>query len=281
MEKLAILLTVHNRKEKTLQCLRCLDQQEYDKEKLKVEIYLTDDGSTDGTSDAVRSEFPNVHIVQGDGSLFWNRGMIAAWNEAAKEDFDFYLWLNDDTFIYQDVIDRLIVSSHNHVDQAVVVGATCAVGNHTEITYGGWAGGLVQNLTKEQKCDTFNGNIVLIPRSVYKVLGTNDPYYRHCLGDFDYGYRAKANGIEAWLAVGIMGECDKHERPTVWMDPSQPFSKRWKNFNSPTGNNPFEFFYYRKKNFGFFPACKTFISNYLHFLFPYLWKKSYKGFQQK
>ena len=280
MKKIAILLTVHNRKKKTLQCLRCLSQQEYDKEKLKVKIYLTDDGSTDGTSEAVRTEFPKVHIIKGDGSLFWNRGMIAAWEEAAKIDYDYYLWLNDDTFIYKNVIDRLIASSQNHGDLAIIIGATCAVGNHTEITYGGWAGGLIQNLIKEQKCETFNGNIVLIPRSVYKELGTTDPYYRHSLGDFDYGLRAKAKGIESWLVAGIMGECDKHDRPTVWMDPSQPFSKRWKNFNSPTGNNPYEYFYFRRKNYGFLLACVTFVSNYLHFLFPNLWGNSYSGFQK-
>ena len=28
-----------------------------------------------------------VHIINGDGSLYWNRGMIAAWEEAAKEGF--------------------------------------------------------------------------------------------------------------------------------------------------------------------------------------------------
>ena len=46
METIAVLLTVHNRKEKTLNCLRRL----YSQEKIDqyvVDVFLTDDGCTD------------------------------------------------------------------------------------------------------------------------------------------------------------------------------------------------------------------------------------------
>lgn len=278
MKTIAVLITVHNRREKTLECLSNLAKQGLPSG-TQLSIYLTDDGCTDGTSEAVRKEYPYVHIVDGDGSLFWNRGMVAAWNEAAKKEHDFYLWLNDDTFIYDGAIGRLLECSMRHADNAIVVGATCAVGNASEITYGGWRGGKVlPDVSEEYECETFNGNIVLIPKYVYNILGTNDPRFRHCLGDTDYGLRANEKSIEVWQAKGLMGECDKHEHPTVWMDPSQPFSKRRKNFYSPTGNNPFEFFYFRKKHYGLIPACMTFVSNYVHFLLPWLWKKSYKGY---
>lgn len=280
MKTIACLLTVHNRKEKTLVCLRNLFRQKIS-EGVSLTVYLTDDGCTDGTRESVVTEFPQVHIVEGDGSLFWNRGMIAAWQEAAKSDYDYYLWLNDDTYIYEDVIERLLQCSLHFEDVAIIVGTTCAVGKSNVITYGGWIDNkLVKDVSKEYKCDTFNGNIVLIPRAVYELLGTNDPYYRHAVGDTDYGLRANEQGLEVWTAEGLMGECDTHERPTVWMDPSQPFKKRWKNFFAPTGNNPFEFFHFRKKHYGLLPACITFVSIFVHFLFPRFWKKSYKNYSE-
>jgi len=59
---------------------------------------MTDDGCTDGTSKEVLEQYPSVHIVSGDGTLFWNRGMYCAWKAAVKErEYDFYMWLNDDT----------------------------------------------------------------------------------------------------------------------------------------------------------------------------------------
>lgn len=42
------------------------------------DVFLVDDESTDGTSEAIKSEFPEVSIIKGDGSLFWNRGMYTA-----------------------------------------------------------------------------------------------------------------------------------------------------------------------------------------------------------
>lgn len=273
MKRIAILMTVFNRRETTLRCLRQVEEQQYDKTIYSIDIYLTNDGCTDGTPESVRRMFPYVNIIEGDGSLFWNRGMLAAWKAAiAVADYDYYFWLNDDTFIYIDTIARLLESSERHANSAIIVGSTSAVGDASKITYGGYNGGLVTDVSVEQKCITLNGNIVLIPRAVYAVLGTNDPYYRHAIGDTDYGLRAQKAGIEVWTAKGVLGECDLHEHPTVWKDPTQPFLKRWKNFFSPLGNNPFEFFRFRRKNYGLIPAIATFCSNFIHFLFPQIWK---------
>lgn len=83
MKLIAVLLTVHNRKEKTLCCLQNLFKQKIPNG-YQIEVYLTDDGCTDGTPEAVHEQFPAVHIIKGDGSLFWNRGMYTAWDTAGK-----------------------------------------------------------------------------------------------------------------------------------------------------------------------------------------------------
>ena len=274
MEHIAILMTVFNRRETTLRCLWQVAGQEYDKTRYGIDIYLTDDGCTDGTSEAVSKEFPIVHIIKGDGTLFWNRGMCTAWKAACSvADYDYYLWLNDDTFIYEDTIARLLETSKKHNDKAIIVGSTSAVGDIQKITYGGWIKGkLLTDVTEEQKCQTLNGNIVLIPKSVYAILGSNNPIYRHSLGDMDYGLRAWKAGVEVWIAKGVLGECNSHERPAVWKDYTQPFGKRWRNFFSPLGNNPFEYFRFRRRNYGLLAALTTFCSNFIHFLFPRFWK---------
>lgn len=271
-------MTVFNRKKTTLRCLKDLENQQYDRASIRLNVYLTNDGCTDGTPEVVREEYPTVKIVEGDGNLFWNRGMHAAWLEAAKDNPDFYLWLNDDTFIYNNCIERLFRESEKYNDKAIIVGATCEINNQQKITYGGWQNfKLVTDLQKPQKCDTINGNIVLIPKAVYEILGTNDPYYKHAAGDTDYGLRANANGVPVYTGVGIFGECNLHTHPTIWMDPSQPFAKRWKNFLSPLGNNPFELFYLKKQYYGLLPACVTFCTNWMHFFLPWFWPNCYKN----
>lgn len=279
MKHIAALLTVFNRKQQTLACLDRLFNQDIP-EGYSLAVYLVDDGCTDGTTAAILEQFPKkVNIIQGDGTLFWNRGMHLAWTVAAKErDYDYYLWINDDTFIYDDCIKRLLRESLEFDDKAIVVGSTCAVGNRDKITYGGWQNGkIITNVHERQWCDAINGNIVLVPKYVFAILGMNDPYFRHAAGDTDYGLRAKEKGVKCFIGKDIFGECDLHDRPTVWMDPSQPFKKRWNNFFSPLGNNPFEFFYFKKKHNGYFYASVTFCSMWIHFFFPWFWPHCYKN----
>ena len=94
MKKVAVLLTVHNRREKTLACLencyRQIDSMKGD-DTYSFSVYLVDDGSTDGTSEAVLQTYPQTHVINGDGSLFWNHGMRTAWDAAAADEQDFYL----------------------------------------------------------------------------------------------------------------------------------------------------------------------------------------------
>ena len=66
-------MTVHNRREKTLACLKlCYEQIESLRSEYAFSVYLTDDASTDGTAEAVSREYPDVNIIKGNGSLYWN-----------------------------------------------------------------------------------------------------------------------------------------------------------------------------------------------------------------
>ena len=82
---IATIITCHNRKEKTLTCLTDLMNQDVISG-IDLNVYLVDDGSTDGTGDAVKQNFPHVNILQGDGTLYWNGGMRFAFSEAMKND---------------------------------------------------------------------------------------------------------------------------------------------------------------------------------------------------
>ena len=73
MKYIAVLLTVFNRKDKTLCCLERLFAQ-LPIDGWRVDVFLTDDGCTDGTPEAVAARFPDVSIVRGTGLYF---GIVA------------------------------------------------------------------------------------------------------------------------------------------------------------------------------------------------------------
>lgn len=272
MESVGIIMTVHNRKNKTIECLKCIKLLNLPKE-ISIAIYITDDGCTDGTPEIISKEFPYVNIVKGDGTLFWNKGMYEAWKIASINKHDYYLWLNDDTYIYKDSFVKLFQTSKFFSDQSIIIGTTCDSETKANITYGGKNRSMKYVFDKQKPCECIymNGNIVLIPRYVFEIVGYNDPYYSHAMGDYDYGLMAVKKGIKIYVAPDFCGECDLHDQISTWKNPNKSFNERWKAFFRPTGANPFEYFYYRRKHYGFFPACMTFVSNFVHVMFPQFW----------
>ena len=268
---IAALLTVHNRKEKTMECLTNLFRQDLC-EDVKLDIYLTDDGSTDGTAEAIKEHFPSVIVVHGDGTLFWNRGMYVAWKEAAKKQYDFYLWLNDDTFLYSGALSKLMEASICKKNKAIIVGVTQNL-IHTQATYGGLLkdGRIAPVDGHLHRIHHFNGNIVLIPNDVFNVLGNLDWYFTHGKGDFDYGLRANEKGIEMFQVGHYIGECDRHLTIDKWCNPQVPFIERWKAMWRPNGMPPHETYYLERKHMGLCIACIHYITTIIRCCFPKLW----------
>lgn len=266
----AILLTVHNRKSRTLKCLEaCHEQFEDLKGKFDFSVYMVDDGSTDGTAEAVLEKFPETVVIRGDGNLYWNHGMIRAWEEAAKNDFDFYIWMNDDTFLLPGALGTLLENSYYLRHKAIVAGT--AEDSRGHLSYGGRTrkGRLIKpDDTIPVPCDTFNGNLVLVPRSVFKILGTTDPRYSHSFGDYDYGIRADKAGVTAVVAPGILALCDRNPGLPEWRDRRYSLKQRYAAIMSPKGRPFREQFLYDTRKGNIFSATAHFISLNIKVLFP-------------
>lgn len=273
MQSIAILLTVYNRKDETLKCLKQLYTQ-IPIEGYKVDIYMTDDGCNDGTPESVKYLFPQVQVIKGNGNLFWNRGMYTAWHEASKNNYDFYLWLNDDTFVYSNMLSTLLQASQIKDNKAIIVGATQST-SHNMATYGGRSanGKLVTPNGELTSVNYFNGNIVLVPKYVFSILGNLDYYFTHSKGDFDYGLRAEKAGIKMFQVGNFLGECDLHKCIDKWCDPKIPLKTRWKMMYKPNGMPPKETFHLEKRHIGFFVALFHFCTIHIRCLMPKLWLK--------
>ena len=244
-------MTCHNRRDGTLACLRAL-RSTLDRAGASATVYLVDDGSTDGTSIAVLSEFPEVHLIRGDGSLFWNHGMRRAFQAAIDVGYPMYLWLNDDTILNDDAA-ALLLSTYDELEAAgdrlsIVVGATHDPETHKQ-TYGGVVHSsgwhplrlrLVEPGTTPRRSDTFFGNCVLIPTEVAERVGNLDPVFRHKFGDIDYGFRASKQGCTIWTAPGYVGSCRHNPVDGTWEDRSLTARERWRAARSPKGLPPRE-----------------------------------------
>jgi len=268
---IAVLITCYNRKEKTLICLQSLFKQTGLGDRFIIEVFLVDDGCTDGTAEFINFHFPNINIIKGNGNLYWNRGMHLAWDNAVKiNDFDFYLWLNDDTYLFNNSLNNLIKDFKTN---SIIVGSTKSLINYN-ITYGGFKNNtlLIPN-GNIQVVDYFNGNCVLIPNTVFKSIGNLDPTFHHALGDFDYGLRAKKNGFKIYISSFFVATCESHIDIPNWRNTKFKLNKRLIYLYKPnSGCNPFEYFHFDCKHYNIFIAIFHFFSIHFRCTFPILYK---------
>lgn len=245
--KLAVLIACHNRVAHTLRCVQALTSQ--GEAGVDLHIYLVDDGSSDGTAEAVSRMPAEVRILRGDGSLFWGGAIRLAFEHAMLDRYDYYLWLNDDTCLDPDALARMIMTHRalaaKTVGPVIVVGSTRDP-DTGEFTYGGWRActrrlgpttweKVPPDMEAPIDCDTFNGNCVLIPANAATKVGNIDPVFRHGLGDIDYGLRAARMGCRLVVAAGYFGTCTHNKGHGSWIDRSLPVLTRWRKLLGPKG----------------------------------------------
>lgn len=266
--KFAILITCFNRVEKTLECLRHLYAARLWRG-MSFDVWLNDDRCTDGTGEKVVRDFPSVNIVQGSGHDYWCGGMRRAWDAASRHfDYDGFLWLNDDTMLNVDALEMLL----GHDDgKSILVGAVCS--NSGKATYGGEdEKGFVTPDGTWHKLRQMNGNVVWVPKHVFKMLGNFPEYLTHSLGDSDYSRRAVECGISVFLSPCFVGICEANDRIPAWKNPSAQLVKRIKSLYSPLGGSePPVLFRYCMKHDGWPTAVKLLITCHIRAMFPKLW----------
>jgi len=83
--------------------------------------------------------------------------------------------------------------------------------------------------------DTVHGNVLLVPRETYRLLGGIDGGFAHSYADNDYGLRLRRADGENVLAAGHVGTCAPNDIIADSLDPSLPLSVRWRFLHSHKG----------------------------------------------
>jgi len=115
----SIIVVSYNTREMTLECLRSIVRETPD---LTYEVLFIDNQSTDGSWEAVESEFgtdPRFILRLSDKNL----GFAAANNEMAKDATgDYILLLNPDTVVLDRAIEKLVQFAGEYPDNSIIGG---------------------------------------------------------------------------------------------------------------------------------------------------------------
>lgn len=287
---IAVLLTVFNRIEKTIKCLDSLYNSLGGTTGVNVRVYITDDGSTDNTSQVILSRYQDkdIKILNGDGSLFWNGGMINSWKAAiGDKDYDGYLWLNNDSVVYNnlwsEILDAHQFSVSKYNKGGIYVGSTRdpKTGN---FTYGGFIYTNKWTLKDRfiypngefQLCEAAHGNITYVSSDVVKSEGVFCDKYTHSGGDHDYSYLAHKHGFPVIVLREYVGECENDHGGSYGSEfKSMTLKERFNFLKSPLGYNLKNTLLFQKRCFPhrYLPVLFT---GYFKALFPHLYFRIYK-----
>ncbi|MGL5871927.1 MAG: glycosyltransferase family 2 protein [Xenococcaceae cyanobacterium] len=228
-EPVYIIIPVHNRKNITLQCLENLarnqDLQHY-------HIVVVDDGSTDGTTEAIEHLYPEVTVLKGDGNLWWTGAIALGMKYAYEREAEYLIWLNDDCQFDNNTISNLVSFSRENND--VIVGCQgFDLENRQVIAFGGkiktWQGYRFTHAHTNTitPCDLVSGNIVCIPRLIIdRIDYPNHKITPHYGGDSLYLILAKKAGFQIFVdarnqVFSLPGESSLY--PKAWLlEPGEP-----------------------------------------------------------
>lgn len=250
--RIFVVIPVHNRIALTRACLQALSLQTAS----GFETVVVDDGSTDGTAQMVRAEFPAVHLLAGDGTLWWSGATNLGIIESLARGATHILTLNDDTKPPPDFMEHLLNSATRLPN--TLLGAYAVDALTGQAVYGGerirWATASFRGVPEpsSQPVETTHapGRGLLIPSAVFRRIGLFDAgHFPQLAADYDFTHRAKRAGYRIYCDPSLILPI----YPEASGDAFYRRNKGWRNyrrhlFDIKGGGNLRVFFWYALRN---------------------------------
>jgi GT2 family glycosyltransferase len=221
--KIAVVTPVHNRKDLTLLCLRSLFRA--DLTGIGLSVYIVDDGSSDGTEEAIAEAYPEVTVIRGDGNLWFTGGMNFGIEAAMSADPDYVLAINNDSIFDQDFLQLMLRCAEQNPRS--IVGALLLlwdqphrvfqVAPRWETFSGGYRHWQRQTVwtvpDRPWRVELIVGNCVLFPAEAISECGLMNarkfPHY----GDAEYTPRMRRMGWQLLIEPAARVFCQPNTAP--------------------------------------------------------------------
>jgi GT2 family glycosyltransferase len=197
----AVVILTYNHYADTQECLESVFKADYE----NFYVILVDNGSTDGTPERVREDFPRVRVIENNENLGVPAGYNVGFRHALDRQADYILMLNNDTVIPGDLISKLVAQAENNQDIGVVMPKVLYYGTENQV----WSSGGQYKAFPPRILMTSRGQenqlraieyapscALLISARAFELAGLFDPGYFFLYDDWDFSERVRAHGLK-------------------------------------------------------------------------------------
>jgi GT2 family glycosyltransferase len=206
----AVVVLSWNGREDTLGCLRSLERVEHQ----PLTVIVVDNGSTDGTSEAVRAAFPDIELIRVDENIGFSEGNNVGMRRALELGADYVLVLNNDVEVDPRFVSALLEEAERRPDAGALCSKIFYVDPPDLIWYAGatfdprsgYNGRQVgyrehdsEAYAAVRETDRVCGASMLVPRPVLERVGLFDSKLFLYSEDTDWSLRAKEAGYRLFV----------------------------------------------------------------------------------
>ncbi len=247
-----IIILNWNGKKDTLECLASVMSMDYK----NYDVIVVDNGSTDGSVDAIRECYPDVKIIENGKNIGYAAGNNAGIYRALEDKVDYVFILNNDVIVDPNLLTKLVDVSELDGEIGIVgpanyyydkpdilwsMGASLSrKGDVDNKIIGQGELGLLWNHIQE--VDSIVGSAILVKKEVFSKVGVFDERYFLCHEEYDFSARVAGSGYKSisvpsakiWHKVGAsLGEAESPLRNyfnvrnrLLWAKQHMPFKER-------------------------------------------------------
>ncbi len=224
MKKVCVVILNWNGRKLTLDCLEDLRHSDYS----NVEYVVVDNGSTDGSVEAIGKAFPQVEIIRNSTNLGWAGGSNQGMGTGLANGTDYLLLLNNDVRTDPAMISNLVAEATRFQDQVVAIPKIYLGSDPTRYWFvrgrvNFWTGVFSNpafNQVDDGQFDSSpeveyaSGCCLLIPRAVAERVGAFDGKFFSYVEDVDWSIRCRRAGFrivlcaaaKLWHDVSVTGK---------------------------------------------------------------------------
>lgn len=205
--RVAILILNWNDKRNTLETLASINGLEYP----NFEVWVADNGSIDGSPEAVGTQFPDVRVIRSPLNLGIPGGRNFGLEPILRgSDVNYVMILDNDVAVEPRLLDKLVAAAEAEGDLGIV-GPTLYYYSDPERIWSAGARIVFREVTAKsparnrlvkgerpegiERVDCLTGCCVLVKRRVFETIGRFNPQYFFVGSTMDFCYRAAKQGF--------------------------------------------------------------------------------------